>query len=52
EAMFDELIDRALGGDGPWFICARIDDKPGVGTTDRDPPRIADRFMRALGTKQ
>lgn len=52
EDMFDALIDRAMNQDGPWFIAARIDQKPGVGYTDRDPPRISDRFMRGLGTKQ
>jgi thiamine pyrophosphate-dependent acetolactate synthase large subunit-like protein len=51
EEMLDELFTRALAQDGPWFIAARIDDRPGVGATDRDPPRITDRFMRGLGTK-
>ena len=52
EAMFDELFAAALAGDGPALIAVRIDDKPGVGATDRDPARISDRFMRGLGTKQ
>lgn len=51
EAMFDTLAAQALSEDGPWFIAARIDDKPGVGTTERDPVIITDRFMRGLGTK-
>ncbi len=51
EAMFDALAAQALAEDGPWFIAARIDDKPGVGTTERDPVIITDRFMRGLGTK-
>jgi thiamine pyrophosphate-dependent acetolactate synthase large subunit-like protein len=51
EEMFDELFTRALAEDGPALIAVRIDDKPGVGATDRDPPRITDRFMRGLGTK-
>ncbi|HEY2135381.1 MAG TPA: thiamine pyrophosphate-dependent enzyme [Xanthobacteraceae bacterium] len=50
EEEFDRLIDAALAG-GPTLIAARIDDKPGVGTTDRDPPQIRDRFMRGLGVK-
>jgi thiamine pyrophosphate-dependent acetolactate synthase large subunit-like protein len=50
--MFDQLFARALAEDGPSLIAVRIDDKPGVGTTDRDPARICDRFMRGLGTKQ
>lgn len=49
EAAFDELVDRALHEDGPWLIGCRIDsERPGV-TTDRDPSRIRDRFMRGLG---
>jgi thiamine pyrophosphate-dependent acetolactate synthase large subunit-like protein len=51
EAMFDEMMARALAEDGPWLIAARIDDKPGVGATERDPVLITDRFMRGMGTK-
>ncbi len=52
EADYDALIGRALAEDGPWLIAARIDGEPGVGTTDRDPPQIRDRFMRGLGVKR
>jgi thiamine pyrophosphate-dependent acetolactate synthase large subunit-like protein len=51
EEDFDRLIDTALAEGGPTFIAARIDDKPGVGSTDRDPPQIRDKFMRGLGAK-
>jgi thiamine pyrophosphate-dependent acetolactate synthase large subunit-like protein len=51
EEMFDEMMARALTQDGPWLIAVRIDDKPGVGATERDPVLITDRFMRGLGTK-
>lgn len=51
EAEFDRLFDAALAG-GPTFIAARIDDKPGVATTDRDPVQIRERFMRGLGVKK
>ena len=44
-------VGRALTEDGPWLIARRIDDKPGVGATERDPVLITDRFMRGLGTK-
>jgi hypothetical protein len=37
--------------DGPWFIGLRIDGKPAVATTERDPPLIRDRLMRGLGVK-
>ena len=52
EDMFEQLVDQAFAQDGPSLIAVRIDDKPGVGATDRDPARITDRFMRGLGTKQ
>jgi thiamine pyrophosphate-dependent acetolactate synthase large subunit-like protein len=52
EEDFDRLIDRALADGGPTFIAARIDDKPGVGTTDRDPAQIRHRFMTGLGVKK
>jgi len=51
EDMFDEMMARALKEDGPWLIAVRIDDKPGVGATERDPVIITDRFMRGLGAK-
>ena len=37
---------------GPSLIAARIDDKPGVATTDRDPVRIRASFMAGLGVKR
>ncbi len=52
EKDFERLIQRALTEDGPWFIAARIDDSPAVAMTERDPPRIRDRFMRGLGVKK
>jgi len=45
------LIASALEGGGPRFIAARIDDKPAVGTTERDPVQIRERFMRGLGAR-
>src|SRR5215467_8175786 len=52
EEDFDKLIDAALAEGGPSFIAARIDDKPGVGTTDRDPVQIRERFMMGLGVRK
>jgi thiamine pyrophosphate-dependent acetolactate synthase large subunit-like protein len=52
EDDFDGLIDEALDGGGPTFIAARIDEKPGVGTTDRDPVQIRERFMLGLGVRR
>jgi thiamine pyrophosphate-dependent acetolactate synthase large subunit-like protein len=50
EAHFDELIARRFDQGGPALLAAKIDDKPGVGQTPRDPPLIRHRFMRGLGT--
>jgi thiamine pyrophosphate-dependent acetolactate synthase large subunit-like protein len=52
EDDFDALVDAALAEGGPSFIAARIDDKPGVGTTDRDPVQIRERFMLGLGVRK
>jgi thiamine pyrophosphate-dependent acetolactate synthase large subunit-like protein len=51
EDDFDRLFATALIG-GPSLIAVRIDNKPGVGTTDRDPVQIRERFMRGLGVKK
>ena len=51
EEEFDRLFAEALKG-GPTFIAARIDDKPGTGTTDRDPVQIRERFMRGIGVRK
>ncbi len=51
EEEFDRLFAEALKG-GPTLIAARIDDKPGVATTDRDPVRIRASFMAGLGVKR
>lgn len=51
EAEFDALVGQALSGDGPWLIGVRIDDKPGVSQTERDPSLFRDRFMRGMGAK-
>jgi thiamine pyrophosphate-dependent acetolactate synthase large subunit-like protein len=51
EEDFDRLFAEALKG-GPTLIAARIDNKPAVGTTDRDPVQIRERFMRGIGAKK
>ncbi|HLJ05203.1 MAG TPA: thiamine pyrophosphate-dependent enzyme [Acetobacteraceae bacterium] len=52
ESAFEELIDLAIREDGPWLIGCRIDREKPVDTTERDPPRIRDQFMRGLGVKR
>jgi thiamine pyrophosphate-dependent acetolactate synthase large subunit-like protein len=51
ENDFDRLVASALKGGAPSLIAARIDNKPAVGATDRDPVQIRERFMRGLGVK-
>lgn len=51
EDAFVELIGRALKEDGPWLIGCRIDPGKPVDTTERDPSRIRDTFMRGLGVR-
>lgn len=51
ESHFESLVDETLGADGPWFIAARIDGGKPVGTTDRDPVRIRQNFMRGIDAK-
>jgi thiamine pyrophosphate-dependent acetolactate synthase large subunit-like protein len=52
EGAFEELIDLAIREDGPWLIGCRIDSAKPADTTERDPPRIRDQFMRGLGVKK
>ena len=51
EDEFERLFAGALKQGGPSLIAARIDDKPGVGTTERDPVQIRERFMRGMGVR-
>ena len=51
EDDFDRLVAAALHDGGPSLIAARIDHKPAVATTDRDPVRIRANFMQGLGVK-
>jgi thiamine pyrophosphate-dependent acetolactate synthase large subunit-like protein len=52
EDDFDRLFTAALENGGPTLIAAHIDNKPGTGTTDRDPVQIRARFMQGLGVKR
>ncbi|HVZ08679.1 thiamine pyrophosphate-dependent enzyme [Rhodopila sp.] len=52
EDAFAELVGRALKEDGPWLIGCRIDTGKPVDTTERDPSRIRDQFMRGLGVRK
>ncbi len=52
EDAFVELAGLALTEDGPWLIGCRIDNEKPKDTTERDPARIRDGFMRGLGSGQ
>ena len=52
EEDFDRLFALALKAGAPSLIAARIDHKPAVGATDRDPVQIRERFMRGIGGKR
>ena len=52
EEDFERLIEQSLSASAPTLIGVRIDDKPGVGTTRRDPVQIRERFMHGLGVRQ
>jgi thiamine pyrophosphate-dependent acetolactate synthase large subunit-like protein len=52
EEDFERLIEQSLTADAPTLIGVRIDDKPGVGTTRRDPVQIRERFMLGMGVRQ
>lgn len=51
EEEFDRLVATALKEGGPTLIGVRIDTQPAVGTTDRDPIQIRERFMRGIGVR-
>jgi thiamine pyrophosphate-dependent acetolactate synthase large subunit-like protein len=52
EEDFERLVDQSMSATVPTLIGVRIDDKPGTGTTRRDPVQIRERFMLGLGVRQ
>jgi len=52
EEDFGRLVEQSLSASGPTLIGVRIDDKPGVGATRRDPVQIRERFMLGLGVRE
>ena len=52
EDAFAEFIRLSLKEDGPWLIGCRIDNQKPADTTERDPARIRDTFMRGLGVRK
>jgi thiamine pyrophosphate-dependent acetolactate synthase large subunit-like protein len=52
EEDFERLVDQSLAAGSPTLIGVRIDDRPGVGATRRDPVQIRERFMLGLGVRE
>ena len=52
EEDFERLVDQSMTAGGPTLIGVRIDDKPGIGATRRDPVQIRERFMLGLGVRE
>jgi thiamine pyrophosphate-dependent acetolactate synthase large subunit-like protein len=52
EDDFERLIEQSMSASVPTLIGVRIDDKPGVGATRRDPVQIRERFMLGMGVRQ
>ena len=52
EEDFERLIDLSLSASEPTLIGVRIDDKPGVGVTRRDPVQIRERFMLGMDVRE
>ena len=52
EDDFERLIAQSMSASAPTLIGVRIDDKPGTGTTRRDPVQIRERFMHGMGVRQ
>jgi thiamine pyrophosphate-dependent acetolactate synthase large subunit-like protein len=52
EEDFERLLDQSLSATAPTLIGVRIDDKPGVGATRRDPVQIRERFMLGMGVRE
>lgn len=50
EEHFEQLLDRRFDEGGPVLLAVKIDDKPGLVQTPRDPTLIRSRFMKGLGT--
>ena len=48
ESHFEQLVDQALAGNGPWFIGARTDNMPPAGMTERDAAKIRAGFMQGI----
>jgi thiamine pyrophosphate-dependent acetolactate synthase large subunit-like protein len=52
EEDYERLIKQSLSASEPTLIGVRIDDKPGVGATRRDPVQLRESFMLGMGVRE
>jgi thiamine pyrophosphate-dependent acetolactate synthase large subunit-like protein len=52
EEDYERLIEQSLSASEPTLIGVRIDDKPGVGATRRDPVQLRESFMLGMGVRE
>jgi len=52
EEDYERLIKQSLSASEPTLIGVRIDDKPGVGATRRDPVQLRESFMLGMGIRE
>ena len=52
EEDFERLIEQSMSASEPTLIGVRIDDKPGVGATRRDPVQLREQFMLGMGVRE
>ena len=52
EEDFERLVEQSLSASEPTLIGVRIDDKPGVGATRRDPVQLRESFMLGMGVRE
>jgi thiamine pyrophosphate-dependent acetolactate synthase large subunit-like protein len=52
EEDYERLVEQSLSASEPTLIGVRIDDKPGVGATRRDPVQLRESFMLGMGVRE
>lgn len=49
ESHFEQLVERALEGNSPYFIATRIDQQLAKAFSEFNPPKIRNTFMSGIG---
>lgn len=50
-AAFRSAVDRAMSGEGPWFVQALVEQQPRTARPPKSPTFLKHRFMAALGVQ-